>query len=194
VIGEILGELADAEYSSEVFSRLDALTHEATGLVLVGVVQRALLAGEVSFETGTGDAEPSGSSAKEAENAEINEIIQDIKEIVANDPSAKMNAAIKNVLLQVQKYREEAATFKKLKEQANDYRLEMYSKTFAATFKEIFTSIRKNYAAYIEEQEEKRRAEIGTPIDGLELRPVDSDAQRGSGVCEPGAVDDRVRG
>ena len=169
--GEILGELADAEYSSEVFSRLDALADEAAGLVLVGAVQRALLAGEISFVTGAGEAEPSGSSVKETENAEINEIVREIKEIVVSDPDANMNAAIKNILHQVQKYREEAATYKKLKEQANDFRLEMYKKTFTATFKEIFTSIRKNYATYIEEQEEKRRAAIGTPVDGLDVRP-----------------------
>lgn len=170
-IAETLSEIAEAEYSSEVFARLEELSDRMMALTLVGVLQRALLTGEIAFEVETGEAEPSGSSKKDIENAELNEIIQDIKEIVANDPSAKMNAAIKNVLLQLQKYREEAATYKKLKEQATDYRLEMYSKTFAATFKQIFESIRKNYAAYLEEQETKRREAIPSPIDGLELRP-----------------------
>ncbi|MFW5642713.1 MAG: hypothetical protein ACOCYQ_01675 [Alkalispirochaeta sp.] len=169
-IAEILGELAEAEFSSEVFGRLPELYCRSTALVLVGALQRALLAGDLAFHSGSGEAEPSGSTLSEIENREINEIIQDIKEIVAGDPSAKMNAAIKNVLLQVQKYREEAATFKKLKEQATDYRLEMYTKTFSATFKQIFESIRKNYGAYLEEQEAKRREDAGSPLDGVETK------------------------
>ncbi len=169
--GEILGELAEAEYSSEVLGRLDELACRATALVLVTALERSLLSGDLSFDEGEDMAEPDGSIKKDIENAQINEIIGDIKEIIAADPAAKMNSAIKNVLLQVQKYREEAATFKKLKEQANDYRLEMYTKTFSASFRQIFESIRKNYGAYLEEIEEKRRAAAGSPLDGLELRP-----------------------
>ncbi|MDA3949823.1 MAG: hypothetical protein PF508_11445, partial [Spirochaeta sp.] len=136
---------------------------------------------------GAGDAEVTGSSeTKDVEQAEINEIIADIKEIVATDPGARMNAAIKNVLLQVQKYRDEAATFKKLKEQATDYRLEMYTKTFSATFQQIFESIRKNYGAYLEEQEAKRRDAVGSPLDGVEtkgwLRALGDDLEDASWV------------
>jgi hypothetical protein len=169
--GEILGELAEAEYSSEVLGRLEELACRGTALVLVTALERALLSGDLAFEDGESIAEPDGSIKKDIENAQINEIIGDIKEIIAADPAAKMNSAIKNVLLQVQKYREEAATFKKLKEQANDYRLEMYTKTFSASFRQIFESIRKNYGAYLEEMEEKRRAAAGSPLDGLEVRP-----------------------
>jgi hypothetical protein len=170
--GDILGELAEAEFSSEVLGRLDELACRATALVLVTALVRALLSGDLAFDEGKDEAEPDGSSIKEdIENAQINEIIGDIKEILAADPAAKMNAAIKNVLLQVQKYREEAATFKKLKEQATGHRLEMYSKTFTASFREIFESIRRNYGAYLEEQVELRKAGVGSPLEGLEVRP-----------------------
>ncbi|MFA7565410.1 MAG: hypothetical protein WCY01_00150, partial [Alkalispirochaeta sp.] len=152
--------------------RLGELGCRARGLVLVTALVRALLRGDLAFDEGGDKAEPDGSSIKESiENAQINEIIGDIKEILAADPAAKMNAAMKNVLLQVQKYREEAATFKKLKEQATGHRLEMYSKTFAASFRQIFESIRRNYGAYLEEQVELRRAGAESPLEGLEVRP-----------------------
>ncbi len=175
LITDILGELAEAEYSSEVFGRLHELSCEASALVVVTALEHALLRGDLAFEEGTGEAEPSGSTEKtEAENAQIKDIIADIREIVASDPSAKMNQAIKNILLQARKYRDEAATFKKLREQASDYRLEMYTKTFSATFQQIFDSIRRNYGSYLEEREEELRRERGdeaSPLAGLETRP-----------------------
>ena len=110
-------------------------------------------------------------AADAAANTDIKKIVTDVQEIVASDPSMKMNAAIKNILLQLAKYREEASTYQKLKEQATSYRLEMYSKTFSASFGKIFESIRKNYRSFLDEQEEIRRRSRGTILDDIEPRP-----------------------
>lgn len=104
-------------------------------------------------------------------NADIKKIVADVQEIVAADPTMKMNAAIKNIMLQLAKYREEASTYQKLKEQATSYRLEMYSKTFSSSFGKIFESIRKNYRSFLEEQEDIRRRSRGTVLDSIDPKP-----------------------
>ncbi|MFW5827951.1 MAG: hypothetical protein ACOCU4_07660 [Alkalispirochaeta sp.] len=166
----IFGELAEAEYSSEVFGRLADLEFRLTGIVLITVVQRALLTRDIEFISSEDAEEPAEQAEQAAESADVNQIIADVKEIVQADPNAKMNAAIKNILLQLQKYRAETATYRKLKEQANSYRLEMYSRTFAATFNQIFDSIRKNYATFLEEQEEAKRRGRKSVVQDLDTR------------------------
>lgn len=171
-VNRVMGELAEAEFSSEVFSHLEELEHRMTGLVLVTTCQRALLTGDISFlsEDLEDDIEPEVQPAPSPEEKDVNQIIADVKEIIQADPNAKMNAAIKNILLQLQKYREESATYKKLKDQATSYRLEMYSRTFSATFNQIFESIKKNYAAFLEEKEAARRAGQPSVVDGLDTK------------------------
>ncbi|MFW5695421.1 MAG: hypothetical protein ACOCYB_09640 [Alkalispirochaeta sp.] len=166
----IFGELAEAEYSSEVFGRLADLEFRLTGIVLITAVQRALLTRDMEFVSQEEEQDASERAEQAAESADVNQIIADVKEIVQADPNAKMNAAIKNILLQLQKYREETATYRKLKEQANSYRLEMYSRTFAATFNQIFDSIRKNYATFLEEQEEAKRRGRKSVVQDLDTR------------------------
>jgi len=169
-LGAILSELAEAEYSSEVFSRLGVMEARAAALILATACQRALLTQDLPFLDDSDDGTEQSSAETVAAEQDLNQIIADVKEIIQTDPAVKMNAAIKNILLQLQKYREESATYRKLKEQATSYRLEMYSRTFAATFNQIFDSIRKNYAMFLEEQEEARRRGRPSVVQGLDTR------------------------
>ncbi len=190
-----LAKLEEAAYTSELFRDLDREQIDATTLLLVCAAQRSLVAGELRFlaheeeqsaeksiksdsETdepqATGDSGADGPTTAGGEdaavNADIRRIVTDIQEIVAADPSLKMNAAIKNIMLQLSKYREEAATYQKLKDQASSYRLEMYSKTFSASFSRIFDSIRKNYRSFLTEQEELRKSSRGSVLDNIETK------------------------
>lgn len=169
-------ELEEAEFSSEVFSRLGELSRRAAVTVLIIGIERALLAGDITPETDgeefddegqeTGARKPSGGSAASAQD--IKEIIADIQQIIAADPSAKMHGAVKNILVQLQRYRNEAETFRKLKAQSSGYRLEMYSKTFAATFQSIFSSIRRNYESYQAERQGRTHTEQPSILANLE--------------------------
>ncbi len=179
----LFSELAEAEFSSEVFARLGDLERHVTAMILASSCQRGQLSGDLAFsgpahseqlDDGERVAPGNGTPAEEKTNTttarDVNEIMSDIKEILAADPSARMNTAIKNILLQLQKYREEAATYRKLKEQATSYRLEMYSKTFASTFKQIFESIRRNYSAFLEEQQGSGSHRSDSPVRDLDVK------------------------
>ena len=168
VVGEVLSRLAEAEFSSEFFGELPGMEAQLSTLVLATAVQRAILNREVRLWVEK-DEEESGDDQEPADD--VNQIIADVKEILQVDPEARMNGAIKNILLQLAKYREESETYRKLKEQATSYRLEMYSKTFSTTFNQIFESIRRNYAAYLQEQEDARRRAKRSILEGLETQP-----------------------
>lgn len=156
-------ELEEAEYSSEVFSRLEQLARLAAVTILIMGIERAYLSGDIPLESDGEDDDTEGASEKAKTSApaaesgqDIKQIIADVQQIIAADPSAKMDGAIKNILLQLQKYRTEAEAFRKLKEQSTGYRLEMYSRTFAATFQSIFTSIKRNYESYQMQKQGKK--------------------------------------
>lgn len=166
-------ELAEAQFSNTPLRHLPELATRGALLVVVGGIQGALLRdqstwrGQALLTPGDSPGAPEEEPGETGTAGEISRIIADVKDIIATDPSARMDGAIKNILVQLQKYKTEAATFRKLREQATDYRLEMYARTFSATFQDIFASIRRNYREY------QAREQDTPPLDTAEwLRVV----------------------
>ena len=146
-VAALYAQLAEAAYDNHVFAELASLAQRAGAIQLVIAYQRALLA-EALAPPQTTDATRHAADTT-AEQRHINEIICDVRDIIAADPTAKLNASIKNIVVQLQRYRSEQATYQKLKAQADLARLELYARTFATTFRGIFDSIRRNYASYL---------------------------------------------
>lgn len=153
-VAALYAQLAEAAYGNDVFTELASFVHRAGAIQLVIAYQRALLAEAITPPTAESEYH---TNAAGAEQQDINAIIGDVRDIIAADPSAKLNASIKNIVVQLQRYRAEQATYQKLKEQADVTRLELYARTFATTFSGIFDSIRRNYASYLEEHERAER-------------------------------------
>ena len=153
-VAALYAQLAEAAYGNDVFTELASFVHRAGAIQLVIAYQRALLAEAITPPTAESEHH---SDAAGAEQQDINAIIGDVRDIIAADPSAKLNASIKNIVVQLQRYRTEQATYQKLKEQADVTRLELYARTFATTFSGIFDSIRRNYASYLEEHDRAER-------------------------------------
>lgn len=157
--------LDEAAFTSDIFQMLPRLITEIDQILLVTVMQRGILAGEIRLVP---EEEESTTSQPHIQDAQIKSIIADVQEIVANDPSARMNSAIKNILLQLHKYRDEVENFKSLKEKADADRLEAITKNFQASFSSIFSSIRKNYGRFLEEQRLSNRRERGDTLSRLD--------------------------
>ena len=155
-VAALYAQLAEAAYGNDVFTELASFVHRAGAIQLVIAYQRALLAEAITPPTAESEHHTDAAGAG-AEQRDINAIIGDVRDIIAADPSAKLNASIKNIVVQLQRYRAEQATYQKLKEQADVTRLELYARTFATTFSGIFDSIRRNYASYLEEHDRAER-------------------------------------
>ena len=153
-VAALYAQLAEAAYGNDVFTELASFVHRAGAIQLVIAYQRALLAEAITPPAAESEHH---TDVVDAEQQDINAIIGDVRDIIAADPSAKLNASIKNIVVQLQRYRTEQATYQKLKEQADVARLELYARTFAATFSGIFDSIRRNYASYLEEHDRAER-------------------------------------
>ncbi len=162
VVRRIGSVLEEAAFSSEFVKKIPNLVEETQALIYATALERGILAQEVRLvpdRDESEDAEPATMS-----DAHIKSIIADVKEIVANDPSARMNNAIKNILLQLNKYRDEVNAFSSLKAKSDPDRLEAITKNFQASFGNIFDSIRRNYSQFQEEQRLSMRRERGDVI------------------------------
>lgn len=146
-VSAMYAQLAEAAYGNRVFRELESLAHRAGAIQLVIAYQRALLAEEIVPEVVD---LPSGTDAHSVQQRHINDIVSDVRNIIAADPKARLNTSIKNIVLQLQRYRQEQEVYRKLKQQMHPGRVEQYTRNFAATFRRICDSIRRNYAAYLE--------------------------------------------
>lgn len=153
-VSAMYAQLAEATYGNRVFGELESLAHRAGAIQLVIAYQRALLAEELVPEVAD---LPSGIDAHSIQQRHINDIVSDVRSIITADPQARINTSIKNIVLQLQRYREEQEVYRKLKQQTATARVEQYARNFAATFRRICDSIRRNYAAYLEHQARANR-------------------------------------
>lgn len=153
-------EFEEAAYSSGVFGKVGDLAANVGCLVLVVAVARAALGGDLPFGCDDDVAQPGCETPDGiAKPDDIRQIMTDVQHIVAADPTARMNSAIKNILLQLQKYRTEMQTFERVKSSTGPERLESVTRNFQKTFAGIFEAIQRNYTQYLDDQRNQQRAE-----------------------------------
>ncbi len=169
-IGKLFEVLEDIKYRSKSLGQLEVQADALASLIFAVFTERGFLEGTIPLpsEESASGADLSG----DVKQQEIRSIIEDVQQIVATDPSARMAAGIKNILLQVSKYRQEMEDLKRLTANAPDEKKKAYVQNFQRSFADIFASIRKNYAEYLREREAmKQSAEPGV-LDGLECKPL----------------------
>jgi len=166
VFRRLAGELEEAAFSSEIFHQLPRTIARLQTVLLVTSIQRGILSGEIRLVPDENEESPKAQD--HLADAQIKSIVADVQEIVANDPSARMNSAIKNILMQLHKYRDEVETFNKLKEKTDPERLEAITQNFRTSFSRIFASIRKNYGQFQEDQRLAGRRERGAVLAKME--------------------------
>jgi hypothetical protein len=107
-----------------------------------------------------------------ADEPETGDILEEIEARVTADPSAAGHPAVKNILLQKQKYEKEMETLKKLTRSAPKEKTREIAANFHRSFADIFASIKKNYLALLREEEEARRPQSTDPLLRFDLRPL----------------------
>ena len=106
----------------------------------------------------------------EALDIDINAIIQDIRERINKDPSAKNNPSVKKILMQVNLYTKERNKLKELFYQIKSDKMAAYLSNFVKVFDAIFLSIRKNYSELLREEELRETKQQEVRI--LEIIPL----------------------
>lgn len=135
-------------------------------LIWVTLVQKLMCDGNLPF----GSAKPPPEAGEHS--LEVSEIISEILDAVAIDPDAKSHPVVKNIMLQVGKYRRESENLKKLLGTAPEDKRAAIVKNSKVIFAEIFSSIKKNYAEFAAEQAEKKRPKVVNPLSPADLKPL----------------------
>ena len=162
--------LEDIKYRSKSMGQLEAQVGSIASLIFAIFAERGLLEGSIALPSERDDT--SENQTERVKQKEIRDIIEDVQTIVATDPSAKMGAAIKNILLQVNKYRSELENLKRLTYNASEEKKQAYAANFQKSFSDIFASIRKNYAEYLQQQEQQAHAAERKLLDGLDTKAL----------------------
>ena len=135
-------------------------------LIWVTLVQKLMCDGNLPFGVAEAPAEAGEPSL------EVREIISEILDAVAIDPATKSHPAVKNIMLQVGKYRRETENLKKLLGSAPEDKRAAIVKNSKAIFAEIFSSIKKNYGEFASEQARKKRPKVVNPLSPADLKPL----------------------
>jgi hypothetical protein len=83
---------------------------------------------------------------------EVNAIVADVKTKIKDNPAVRAHPAIKNILVQVQVYNKENQKMRELLPMIKPEMRASFLANFSKTFGEIVGSIRRHYAAFLQEQ------------------------------------------
>jgi hypothetical protein len=156
VLGPVLVALEGARFKSLAGEEMMAHERSLTAMLLVILVQRLLAAELLPMARPPEEKRSFGIDA-----IQVGVILADVNARIKGNPALRANAAVKNILMQVQRYNGEN---QKMRELLPTIRTEMrtsFLANFTRTFDEIIGSIRKNYLVLLQEERaaEKSRHE-----------------------------------
>ncbi len=120
-------------------------------LLLIISLQRMLSQGAVPLSTSKTKAE------KQILDIDVTTIVSAIKARINKNPEIKQHPAVKQILIQINRYQREYEKMRELLPKIKFEVLPSFLSNFINVFDSIFTSIRKNYSEIIAEEEEKEK-------------------------------------
>lgn len=166
VLRRFFNRLSDLRYKAIETDILVEQERWLAVLIWVTLVQKLMCDGNLPF----GSSPPPPDAGEHS--LEVSEIIREILDAVALDPNIKSHPAVKNIMLQVGKYRRESENLKKLLGTAPEDKRSAIVKNSKTIFAEIFASIKKNYAEFASEQAQKKRPKTANPLSPADLKPL----------------------
>ena len=104
---------------------------------------------------------PAAKAAFGAEDLQVSAILADVNARLKSDPALRAHAAVKNILMQVQRYNGENQKMRELVATIKPEMRQAFLANFTRTFDEIIGSIRRHYSVLLQEEasEESARKE-----------------------------------
>ncbi len=172
MLSPVLVALETARYKSLAGDEMLEQEKSLAVLLFVILVQR-LLATDVLPRTRPSGLEKQG---VRTDDVEVSAIIAAVKTRITSNPALRSNTAIKNILAQIQLYNKESQKMRELLPSIKPEMRASFLTNFARTFDGIVTSIRRHYAALLEEEmatEKSRQVEFSIAAAPLkELGPL----------------------
>ncbi len=120
-------------------------------LLLIISLQKMLSQGIISLSASKTKSE------RQFVNLDVTTIVSDIKTRIKNNPEVKQHPAIKQILVQINRYQREYEKMRELLPKIKFEAIYSFLNNFVQVFDSIFASIRKNYSEIISEEEQKEK-------------------------------------
>jgi hypothetical protein len=153
LLSPVLVALETARYKSLATDELATQERSLAVLLLVTLVQRLLCA----------DLHPLARPREEkrtfgVETLDVSAILSDVNARIKGNAALRAHAAIKNILMQVQRYNGENRKMRELLPTIKPEMRTAFLANFTRTFEEIIASIRRHYAALLAEEAAAEKA------------------------------------
>lgn len=164
-LAPVLSGLETARYRTLSLEEIASHERVLTLLLLTVLVQRLLSLELIPLQKPEAPKSDFG-----VDGMQVNVILSDINSRIRADPSLRQKPAVKNILVQVQLYNRENQKMRELLPTIRNEMKAAFLGNFTQRFNEINDSIRRNYAALL--QEEAAAATPDRPTFSLALVPL----------------------
>jgi hypothetical protein len=147
MLAPILVELEGARFKSLEAGDMQTQEKTLAALLLAVFVQRLLC-----MEVLPPSRAPVGKAAVGVEDYQVSAILADVNARLKSDPALRAHTAVKNILMQVQRYNAENQKMRELVATIKPEMRQSFLANFTRTFDEIIGSIRRQYAALLQEE------------------------------------------
>ena len=145
VLIPLFGFLDSMRYDSRGFEELSHQAHSLVPLIYSLLTQRLIARGSLRLRKDE-------ISIQAEQELGIKEIIQDVNQRIKEEPKTGQNPYIKNIIMQVSRYKKELEDMKSLSPKIPEEKAKAISDNFKKTFDTIHKSIAENYAAFLREE------------------------------------------
>jgi hypothetical protein len=164
-LAPVLSGLETARFRTLAMEEIAGHERALTLLLLTVLVQRLLALGLLPIQK-----PPEPKSDFGVDGMQVNVILSDIHSRIKADPALRANPAVKNILVQVQLYKKENEKMRELLPTIKTEMKAAFLGNFTQTFNGISDSIRRNYAALLQEEVEAQKP--SNPAFSLALVPL----------------------
>ncbi len=164
-LAPVLSGLETARFRTLAIDEIAGHERDLSLLLFTVLVQRLLATGQVPMSK---PPEPKPDFGVDGMQANV--ILSDVNSRIKADPALRANAAVKNILVQVQLYKRENEKMRELLPTIKHEMRAAFLGNFARTFNGITESIRRNYTVLLAEEAEAEKP--ARPVFSLALMPL----------------------
>jgi hypothetical protein len=153
ILGPVLVALEAARFKSLAGDEMMAHERSLTAMLLVILTQRLLCTEQLPMSRPPEEKRSFG-----VESMQVGIILADVNARIKADPALRAQAAIKNILMQVQRYNGENQKMRELLPTIKPEMRTAFLANFTRTFDEIIGSIRRHYLSILQEEKSAEKA------------------------------------
>ncbi len=166
IINAVFNLTESLKYDTAALSRIGSITEKLGSLIYIVLLQRLISKKTVKLKHRSEEAsEEETVEPTRISISEIGNIIKEVQELISRDPSEKSNKNIQNILIQINKYRNENESMKKLINNIPKDKLDNFKANYSQNINKILSSLIISYKEFLREKEGKTSHRPQNPLE-----------------------------